>query len=357
VLNNDARAVVAKLNKDFGQGSIIPASDQYIAKRFTTGSLAFDTVLGGGWPANHWVEIYGIESHGKTFVTLKTIAANQKVDPNFATFWVAAEHFDKDQAQALGVDLERVMVYPTQEMENAFEAILAAAASHAYDCVVLDSYPALIASEEAEKDMDQAVMAIGARLVGKFFRKVGNAMRRNEGERPILGIFINQIRVDVGGWAPRGVPVTTPGGKAKNYAFYVRVEVKRDDWLLEKRPRRGDVKVGQVIKVDIKKNKSAAPQQVATISAYFRDAPTQGFKRGDYDILKETIVYGIAFKVIEQRGKWLRYAGHQWGSKNEAIEAFREMPSLVDDIYKEVIEILDSGRVDEIETMSDSKEE
>jgi recombination protein RecA len=343
--------MVAKLNKEFGPGSVYPASESVVTKRFTSGSLSLDISLGGGWPANNWVEIYGMESHGKTFVTLKTIAANQKADPNFNTFWLAAENFDTDQATALGVDLTRVTVMPTQKMEKAFTALLQVSEGRTYDCIVLDSYPALIADEEAEKDMDEFTMAVGARLVGKFFRKAGEATRRNiDGtERPMLGIFINQIRDNPGGYSPRGTATTTPGGKGKNFAFYVRLEVKRGDWITENRPRRGEVRVGQTIKAITVKNKSAAPQQVASIDAYFRKAPIKGFERGDYDILQEIVTYGVTFGFIEKAGKWYKYEGMQWNGKLEMLEAFREMPEYVEKIRRGVLDVVESGQIDSLD--------
>lgn len=339
------------MNKEFGEGSVLPASELIIPRRFTTGSLDFDITLGGGWPANHWVEIYGQESHGKTFVTLKTIAANQKEDPNFSTVWIAAEHFDPDQAMALGVDLDRVAVVPTQEMEFAFATMLTYADSRAVDCIVLDSYPALIADEEAVKDMDEAVVALGARLMGKFFRKAGGVTRRKfDGtERPMLGIIINQTRDAIGKWSPRGTPKTTPGGNGKNFAFYVRVEVKRDDFITEKRPRRGEVRVGQTIKVHTVKNKSAAPQQTASIDTYFRNAPILGFKRGDYDILKEVVKCGVDFGLIEKRGRWFNCEGMQFGSKAELEEAFRQMPEMTEKIRQGILEIIETGRIDSLD--------
>jgi recombination protein RecA len=327
-LNPEARALVSKLNKELGDEAIVLASDIKVARRYTTGSLSLDVSLGGGWPANHWVEVIGMESHGKTFVVLKTIAANQALDPNFTVFWIAAEHYDAEQAAALGVDNERVIVFPTQAMEAAYQAMLEAASSHAIDCIVLDSYPALIADEEAEKDMDEAVMAVGARLTGKFFRKAGSATRRSlvdPGERPILGIIINQYRDAIGQFSPRGTPKTSPGGKAKNYAFYVRVEVARDDWIREKIDgTEGQTVVGQTIKVKTIKNKSAPGQQVASIDLFFADAPAHGFKRGDYNDAKDYFIPARLYNVIERRGNSYWFGGNKWVGKDAMQQALLE---------------------------------
>lgn len=334
LINSDARALIAQVNKKFGPNAIVMASEIQTTFRFPTGSLSFDVALGGGWPGNQFVEVYGKESHGKTFITLKTIAANQVRDPEFLTLWIAAEHYDRDQAEALGVDSDRVIVIHTQEMEFAYQQVIDFMESKSIDCVVIDSYPALIPSEEAEKDMDEFSMALGARLTGKFFRKAGAYVQRDidGGEKPFLGIFINQQRDKIGGFSPRGVPQTTPGGNGKNYAFYVRAEVRRGDYITEKRSGQGEVKVGQEIKINLVKNKSAPPLQVAQIDAYFRDAPSLGFLRGEYDEPKEIIIMGILFKVIEQAGAYFKFKDQKWQGRAALIQAVREDLDLRDDI-------------------------
>lgn len=337
----DTQQLMAQLNKDFGEGTVIVASTIAVPRRFTSGSLALDVALGGGWPGGQWVEIIGKESAGKTAVALKTIAANQKDDPDFTVLWIAAEAYDVDQSAALGVDNSRVIVIPTQEMELAFELMEKAAESRSVDCIVLDSYPALIPGEEAEKAMDEFTTAVGARLMNKFARKAGKATKRdsNGSERPLLGIIINQFRDKIGGFARYGVPQTSPGGHGKDYFYYARLEVSRDEYILEKRPGIADpVKVGQTIKLRTIKNKSAAPQQTATVDFYFRGAPFLGFERGDYDVGKEFFTMGVLFGVIRKSGAWFYYGDNKWHGKDAAISEIRNNKSVQSEIKQEVLE-------------------
>jgi recombination protein RecA len=349
-IDKDALALIAKVNKEHGAGAVCFASEMKVAKRFTSGSLSLDIALGGGWPGNQWVEVIGRESHGKTFIVYKTLAANQKKDPNFTCLWIAAEHYDTDQAEALGVDNDRVIVVPTQAMEFAYQTMLDFATSRSVDMIVLDSYPALIPDEESEKDMDEATMALGARLTGKFFRKSGAATKRSmtdPDDRPLLGIVINQYRDAIGKFSPHGTPTTTPGGNAKNYAFYTRVEVRRDEWIQEARPGKGKVNVGQVIKVKTIKNKSAAPQQVATIDAYFRSAPFLNFARGDFDTVKEIMIMGILFDVIKRKGAYFEIDNGEfdekgkpvlrWQGKEPMLDRLRQDLTLQEDLYEQVL--------------------
>ncbi|WP_274032491.1 hypothetical protein [Streptomyces sp. MMBL 11-1] len=343
-LDDEARAIMARINKQH-PGSVIVASTMPVVPRFTTGSLSLDVMLAGGWPGNQWNEIVGAESSGKSTIVHKTIAANQARDPEFQTFWVAAEHYDAEWATSLGVDVDRVAVYSTNAMEDAYTAMLKAAESRAFDAVVLDSYPALVAADEDAKEMDQATISAGARVTGKFFRKVGSVTRRSliDAERPLLALIINQWRDQIGGWSPSGMtPKTSPGGKAKNYAYYTRIEASRTEWIDEKRPGGGAMRVGQVIKLKTIKSKSAAPQQVATIKFYFADSVT-GILKGEYDTTAEMVTMGIFHGVIDLSGGWYRYRENQWHGKDKMNAAIRHDITLQEQLSEDVLDRVRPG--------------
>lgn len=322
-MNPELSKIVAKLNKKFGPETIVLGKDirDDVLARVTSGSLALDVALGGGWPTNQWHEIVGEASNGKTAIALKTIAANQKLDPDFTTVWVAAEQWVPSYAEMCGVDLSRVYVISTNIMEEAYEAVIEFVETKAVDCVVIDSLPALVPIAEDEKDMDEATVGKGALLTGKFFRKVGKASKRSlvESERPFIGLMINQYRMKIG--VMYGDPKTTPGGEAKNYAFFTRIEVKRDEWIdagtgQEKR------RIGQTIKVRTLKNKSAPPSQTAYVDFYFDNGGT--IDKGEYDLAKEIVALGIIYKVIVRAGAYYRYSDRQWQGADALVASIRE---------------------------------
>ena len=75
-------AAIAKLEKDFGRGTVMRLGDpkaQVAVETVPTGALSLDIALGlGGVPKGRIVEIYGPESSGKTTVALHMIAEVQK---------------------------------------------------------------------------------------------------------------------------------------------------------------------------------------------------------------------------------------------------------------------------------------
>lgn len=326
---------VKDLNKAYGEGTVVVGSDisQNVIPRITSGSLGLDAILGGGWPCNQAVEIVGAPSNGKTAVALKTIAANQDKDPNFTSVWVAAEEWVPSYAEMCGVDVSRVLVVETNIMEHAFQSVIAFAETKEVDCIVIDSLPALVPSAEDERDMEQMTIGRGALMVNKFFRKIGKSLKRSlvEEERPVLLLVINQWRQLIG--VTYGPDKTTPGGQGKDYAYFVRVEVKRDSWI-ESGKGNAKKKVGQGIRLQTLKNKTARPQQKAFLDFYFADGGD--VYRGDYDFAKELVSLSVISGVVEQRGGWFYFADRKWQGAPALLDEIRQDVDLKELIESEV---------------------
>lgn len=354
-LSAGAQAFTKVVNKKLGEELLVSADQLAIPVRFPTGSLLLDVITGGGLPGNQWTEVVGLPSAGKTFLALKAIAENQRANPGFNTLWIAAEHYNHEWAEALGVDNKRLVVAPTMQMEKGLQVLIEGLDSAEFDCFVLDSFPAMVPDEELAKAMDEFTTAVGARTVGKFLRKAGDAGRRpyDGSGRAWCGIFINQYRDKVGGFAPRGIiPKTTPGGNAKDYFCYARIEVKRTDWIKEKRPGvKNEVIVGQNNRFTMIKNKSAAPQQSVEVPLYFRRAPILGFSRGDYDTGHEFVTAGKLLHVFDVRGSRYWFQGTEIANGfDNVVAAVREDKELQLALRAEVLEAAaDPRRIDMLE--------
>jgi recombination protein RecA len=341
-ITGELAKVFSAINKKMGDDTIVLGSDirDDVMARITTGSIAIDIALGGGWPVNQWHEIIGEASNGKTALALKTISANQKRNPNFTTVWVAAEQWVPGYAEMCGVDPSRVYVISTNIMEEAYEAVIQITDSKAVDCIVIDSLPALVPTSEDEKEMEESTVGRSALLTNKFFRKVGKASKRSliEAERPFIGIIINQWRSKIG--VMYGDPRTTPGGLGKDYAFFTRMEVRRDEWI-EAGTGQEKRRIGQTIKVRVLKNKSAPPAQIALVDFYFSsggDIPA-----GEFDFAKEVVSIGILNKVIIRAGAYYRYADRQWQGSDAMLVSIREEIDLKEALERDVLDSIKAG--------------
>jgi recombination protein RecA len=340
-LTGELAKVFASINKKMGEDTIVLGSEiTEVGKRLTTGSLSVDVALGGGWPVNQWHEIIGEASNGKTAIALKTIAANQKINPDFVTVWVAAEEWVPAYAELCGVDPSRVFVISTNVMEDAYEAVIKIVESKEVDCIVIDSLPALVPSSEDEKEMEESTVGKGALLTNKFFRKVGKASKRSltHPERGFIGIIINQWRSKIG--VMYGDPRTTPGGLGKDYAFFTRMEVRRDEWI-EDGSGQDKKRIGQSIKVRVIKNKSAPPSQVAVVDFYFAEGGE--VPAGEFDFAKEILAIGIINKVITRAGAYYRYGDLQWQGQDGTLNAIREDLDLKEALERDVLDSIKAG--------------
>jgi recombination protein RecA len=214
------KAVMQKINKKQGAGTVILGSEitQPVRETITTGSLNLDVALGGGLATDHWNEIIGHESAGKSLLTFKLIAANQALDPKWTVVWFATEYFDESYAQMLGADLDRIIVENENTMEKVYEHCIEFLKTRAIDCIVIDSYPALVPAREEDATMEDFQPGLAAFLTGKFFRMSNPSMKRSltEEERPVTGIIINQWREKIGSY---GDPRTAPGGKRRTFSI------------------------------------------------------------------------------------------------------------------------------------------
>ena len=325
-------SIISAIQKKYGDDVLIKGSDiKEEVPRITTGILAYDLMLGGGWPLNQWSEIIGEESSGKTALAYKTIAANQAINPDFVAMWIAAEAYVPQYARAIGVDLDRLLVVETNIMEHVYDLVIKALDNRAVDMIVIDSLPSLVPGDESEKMMEEFTVGLGARLTGKFFRKSSKAQRRsliNE-DRPCTGLVINQWREKIG--VMWGDNRTTPGGKAKNFHYFSRVEVKRDEWIKEK-----EEIIGQTIKARTIKNKTYRPQQTAVVDFYFTSAG--GFRLGAFDVIKDVVNIGIAVGLITRSGPYYSYGSQKWQGKDALVLAIREDLDLQQKLKKEAFD-------------------
>ena len=166
-------AAIAKLEKDFGKGTVMKLGDpsaQVAVETIPTGSLSLDIALGlGGVPKGRIIEIYGPESSGKTTVALHMISEVQKRG-GIAGF-VDAEHaLDPAYAKNIGVDIDELYVSQPDSGDQALEIAETMVRSGAMDIIVIDSVAALVPRQEIEGDMGDSHVGLQARLMSQALR-------------------------------------------------------------------------------------------------------------------------------------------------------------------------------------------
>jgi recombination protein RecA len=190
----------------------------------SSGSIALDKALGGGYPKGRIIEIYGPESSGKTTIALHAIAEVQKLGGTAA--FIDAEHaLDPEYAQRIGVKTEDLIISQPDYGEQALEIVDALIRSNAVDIIIIDSVAALVPKAEIEGNMGDSFMGLQARLMSQALRKITGVISKSN----TVVIFINQIRMKIG--VMFGNPETTTGGNALKFYTSQRLDIRRKEKL------------------------------------------------------------------------------------------------------------------------------
>ena len=311
---------LSQITKQFGDGSIMKLGDQskIDVELFSSGSLALDLALGGGYPKGRIIEIYGPESSGKTTLALHAIAEIQKQGGQAA--FIDAEHaLDPSYARRIGVDTGNLLISQPDNGEQALEICETLVRSGAVDLIVVDSVAALVPQAEIDGDMGDAQMGLQARLMSQAMRKLTGIISKTKA----TVIFINQIRMKIG--VLFGNPETTTGGNALKFYASVRIDIRRIGQIKD-----GENIAGNRTKIKVVKNKIAAPFRAAEFDIMYNEGVS---KTGD--VLDLAVQYG----VMEKSGAFLKYNGETLGQGRESVKKlFKENPKLMDEIEKKVRE-------------------
>ena len=310
-------AVMDKIEKDFGKGSIMRMSSDSVADVavIPTGSLTLDMALGvGGYPKGRVIEIFGPESSGKTTLAIHAIAEAQKAG-GIAAFIDAEHAFDSYYARKLGVDIDNLLVSQPDNGEQALEIADSLIRSSAIDIIVIDSVAALTPKAEIEGEMGDSKMGLQARLMSQALRKLTASISKTK----TVCIFINQLRDKIG--VVYGNPETTTGGNALKFYASVRIDIRRTSVIKD-----GDEQLGTRTKVKVVKNKVAPPFKKAEFDIMFGEGISK---------LGEIIDLGVDYEVIRKSGSWFSYGERKIGQGRDAVkEALK-----YDDALREEIEL------------------
>lgn len=291
------------------------ASDIKKVSKLKTEIFGFDWVIDGGFSiceGGHRIEIFGAESTAKTTLALYIIKKFQSLG-KICGFIDGEKSFDPDWADIIGVNTKDLIMAKADTLEEAGNLYVKIIPQ--VDLLVTDSIVSLIPEGEAERETEEAQMALSARVNSLITRKIYHAL----GDKTPILIFINQLRDNVGKY---GKPHTTAGGRALKHLYNTRVELKLGQPIMN-----GDERVGTELKLNCVKNKKGRPYHCAEIDFYYN---------GMIDNNKSLFYAGIKVGAITQEGHSYIFDDIKIVGKDNFINEFKEWGKLNDRIWERV---------------------
>lgn len=314
--------VLSKFDKLNNSGAdLILLGDDPINKIPTVswGSLLIDKASGvGGAPYGRIIEVMGLESGGKTTLTLSLIAEAQKKGGIGA--FIDAEHaLSLSMAEGVGVDVHSLLLSQPDYGEQALTVAenLASILGQG-DVIVIDSVAALTPKAEIDGTMEDNHVGLQARMMGQGLRKLTAKVAKSG----VIIVFINQIREKIG--IIYGPKETTPGGKSLAFYASQRLDVRKIGIIKDKT----DAVIANKVRVKFVKNKVASPFREAETIIRFGDGIPK-----DHEVL----LCGVELGLIEKAGSWYRYNGEGIGQGDQkACEFLKSNPKVLSELEKKI---------------------
>lgn len=275
-----------------------------------TTSLILDQLIGGrnnsrgvapcpGWPSGKIIQLYGMESSGKT-----TTALHMSKSVTAQGGSVAYIDFEQDvvpeYAKHLGVPIEDKdrfqLIQPESFEEGA--AMMWVFAMAGIELIIVDSIPAATPKallEKSVKEMgDKGQIGINASAWSAFLPRIRPILRKNN----VTLLGISQVRAAITQYGP---PENIPGGNAWKFYSSLRMRLQRKSVVTNKvysaLANAGEDKpIGQWVQAKLDKCKVSA-QQGAESLFFIR------FGEG-IDNLMSLMEIAKVHKIIQQSASW-----------------------------------------------------
>lgn len=253
---------------------------------------------GSGIPLGKLINVYGMESQGKTAFCLGV--ARDFLAQGLKVLWIDAERsFDPTYAMNFNIDVndrENFELMVPDFGEQAYDGAAAFAQNGAVSLIVIDSYSALGTRKTYEKNSEENDVASSCKRLTEHFQN----MVKWAADRNVTVMYINQMR-DVQNSKFGGKKFT--GGNSMKFYPHISIEIKKAVG--------GDIEmsngdyVGFKAVLETEKNKTFVPHKKANLIAI----PGFGFSR-ELDILE----LAIGEKICRKAGSYVYYGDTSVGN-------------------------------------------
>jgi recombination protein RecA len=312
--------IVAECEKAFGKGVLVPASQLKPREYRSSGSIALDIALGGGWGKSTIIDVIGKQSAGKTLLFEMAAVEAQRTENKPSVLFDFEGTHDPKRFKALGGDPAGLLLVRAENfsvevgpmfLEWAADMLKLQLRAVTFACIGMDSTAAMVSKAEFDikesKGEEASTMAYTARGMASVLRQLVGTGLVARSDASLF--FMSQMRDNIGGRTFKGQPPADKrtGGRALPFFAASQVEVIRgdtfkadvenDNGYVEK-----DTEVGHETKVRVRKNKNNAKQGRVCSFKLYSEGSVVGLDR--YDELAQL---AILTQVVVKSGSWMTF--------------------------------------------------
>lgn len=289
------------LEKRFGAGVVIHGRDTHEELEVVpSGSLLLDLANNlGGTPVGKLIELMGMESSGKSTISLHAIAGFQKLD-GVCVLVDFEQSFDAVYAAALGVCVDDLLIIQPSCLEDGYNITEELIKTGKIRLVVIDSHTAGMPKKVVDGEVGEVTIGLQARINSQGVGKLKPLLKSNR----CTIIAISQIRQNIGAY---GDPNISTGGLSYKFYSDLRYKVSKS---IDKD------KESNKTTIEVIKNKCAAPYGKA--ENIYIDWGT-GINRQ-----KEIIDLAVEYKLIDKSGGWYKKEGVTIANGDDQLKKFME---------------------------------
>lgn len=302
------KSLADALGSVFGEN----ASEKGVDVWLDTGFMPLNKAISGsyynGLPVGRMVEMFGLESCGKTALATNAMISAQKAQ-GLAMFMDHERSFMHELARKMGLETDPAIGNFIYQRPDTFEQSIDGVVKYLYlvrendlipeeapIIVVWDSLAAMVPQSKLAKDAEEQSMHDSLALA-KACSSAFPALAMHAEKTNACFLFLNQTRENPG--VMFGDSTTQPGGKAPKFYSSVRIGLNRK--LVKDKDKNVEK---QEITAKVIKNKVSAPFREAKWSFAFREDGT-----GYLDTLGSSIDYLIEKEILKQSGAYVEFNG------------------------------------------------
>jgi recombination protein RecA len=299
--------------------------------------FTLDMAQFGGLPRSALSMYYGWEAGGKTTLGLRGLASAQRMFPDMRAAIIDAEGtYDPVWGKSHGIDNERLLLVHPETGEQALDIANALIRSADVSMLMVDSLPALVPAKEMEKSLEDDIVAMQARLIGRFIRTANAGLldERKRDHTPVV-LLINQWRSKI---AFMGDTRSLPGGNALKFFVFNRVEILNKE-VMGKDAYDVEIPIHNDHSFKMTKNKEGTGIRNGAFTM-IRD-PGHRLGPGFIDDAETVLAFAKKFGIFTGAGKYQKFddLGETFGTMKEAAEYFYNDFDYYDRMKKRLISL------------------